>query len=337
LSASAFFIVDKKWFPLSLVQAIQARRLSGPDLQIHIFVESQDVEHLEPDESAAAASGIIVHRNELGRWIPPGLPATTAWPSLVYGRCFAHHILNSDRLVYLDSDIIISEPLDRLIDLDLRGASLAAAHCAESLADPNRSNSYFNAGVMLIDRDRWMRHDMLKSCVEFFQRNGPTAKFQDQDFLNALFAQDWRPLSPRWNFQPPYMDTGLFGALTPAIHHFWGRWKPWHPTATKSLSEIARLYRAQARAAGIDPDALCAAIPANSLGLRKRIRGTLAKRLFEAGIYTPRMRNRLARLLQKQQFYCEFFSQTEFADAAEFDRAAFRSEVQFDGRRFSLG
>jgi hypothetical protein len=337
MSASAFFIVDRKWFPLSLVQAMQARRLSRDDLQIHIFVESQDVEHLEPGESAAAAAGILVHKNELGRWIPPGLPATAAWPSLVYGRCFAHHILHYDRLVYLDSDIIISEPLDKLIDLDLKGASLAAAHCAESLADPNRSNAYFNAGVMLIDRERWMRHDMLKLCVAFFQRFGPTAKFQDQDFLNALFEEDWRPLSPRWNFQPPYMDTGLSGGLTPAIHHFWGRWKPWHPTATQSLSEISRLYRAEARAAGIDPDALAAALPPNPLELRQRIRGTLAMRLFQAGLYTPSMRNRLARLLQKQQFYADFFSQTEFADAVEFDRAACRSKVQFDGRRFSFG
>ena len=74
--------------------------------------------------------------------------------SATYLRYFIPTIVFEKRALYLDSDIIVTADLSLLFELPLDDCPLAAVPTL-----PNTSEG-FNAGVLLIDTDRWREDDI---------------------------------------------------------------------------------------------------------------------------------------------------------------------------------
>ena len=124
-------------------------------------------------------------------------------------------VLPSDvsRVVYLDCDVIVRKPLDELGAVDLDGAPVAgvrdayiAAVCTEipwrhAGIDPGAP--YFNAGVLVIDLDRWRAMDVAARGIALLREL--RLRQVDQSALNTLFASQWCALSPRWNLQSHHL------------------------------------------------------------------------------------------------------------------------------------
>jgi len=156
-----------------------------------------------------------------------------------------------DRAVYLDSDLVVLADLGALFDTDLGDRPLAAA---VDVAVPTVSAPfglrnfrelglapdvpYFNAGVLVMDLDRWRRDDVSGQAFAYLRRHGEQIRFWDQDVLNAVLAGAFRALDPRWNQLPFVFDANRrmpFGPdvlelllRDPRIVHFATASKPWH-------------------------------------------------------------------------------------------------------------
>ena len=165
-----------------------------------------------------------------------------------YRRVFLSELLTDlDRVLYLDADLIVRCSLDGLWRTDLGGAPVGAvADPWMATIGPMRAEfpqGYFNAGVLLIDLDRWREERVAERFVEDIRRRqsageDPLSHCSDQTPLNEVLRGCWRPLSPRWNFTtyhtsrladelaiPAETFAGI--ASDPAIVHFLGSHKPW--------------------------------------------------------------------------------------------------------------
>lgn len=163
-----------------------------------------------------------------------------------YYRCVLSDVLPAevDRVIYLDCDLLVLGQLRPLWETPLDGAGLAAvedigaddAPRYEVLKYP-MADSYFNAGVLLIDLDYWRRHDIPRKCVEYYRTYPERIVYNDQDILNSIFHDNKKFVDLRWNMQDafyrplPKFDDAWRAAHAadlrkPAILHFTNR-KPW--------------------------------------------------------------------------------------------------------------
>ena len=114
-----------------------------------------------------------------------------------------------DKIIYLDSDLIINMDIRELWDIPLQGFSLAAVKdplspFAQGFAAYIRdvlemdSAQYFNSGVLIMDIARIRKkRELFGECQEFFQKH--TTFFPDQDLLNMLFKDDVKHIDNKYN------------------------------------------------------------------------------------------------------------------------------------------
>ncbi len=173
------------------------------------------------------------------------------------------------KIIYLDSDVLVLKDIHTLWNLelgdrhimavqDLNGPQMDAAtlknydRCRrfikcqhplvpyQQLGIPGTAKC-FNAGVLLLDMQKWRQDDVGARVLEFLQAHSAEIQFWDQDGLNAILWDKWAELRPTWNQMPgihllpgwqwsPYEREAFEEAVhDPAIVHFAGSVKPWRP------------------------------------------------------------------------------------------------------------
>jgi hypothetical protein len=101
---------------------------------------------------------------------------------------------------------------------------------------------YFNAGMLLIDVERFLEARLLERCVEFGRTNRRQMIRHDQNLLNGTLQGDWAELSPTWNWQYT-RATMLFEAMQEAhVVHFISPRKPWGRSAGSLPPRFRRAY-----------------------------------------------------------------------------------------------
>lgn len=180
---------------------------------------------------------------ELEQLLPGnGRYPVATWYRLILGS----HLSELDRVIYLDSDLLVRTSLAPLWSMDLSQAVIAVAkhpllphvdrRRIKSLGVANLSD-YFNTGVMLIDLEKYRRHE--EAALAFVSTTEIELSFADQDVLNAVLGDHHTKISNLWNVQLPHFELP-FWALSessselkkmrrsPNIVHFTGVVKPWH-------------------------------------------------------------------------------------------------------------
>ncbi len=154
-----------------------------------------------------------------------------------------------ERVLYLDSDILVRSDVQPLLSTALRGSPVGAVQdyavqTTDGSMSPLRTRvaprPYFNGGVLILDLAEWRRRGIASRVLDYAVENSPL-EFADQDAMNAVI-DDWRPVDPTWNvqsalsfmewFEPSEFQIELLRErprlLTdPRIVHFSGLPKPW--------------------------------------------------------------------------------------------------------------
>ncbi len=142
-----------------------------------------------------------------------------------------------DKLLYLDSDIIVDGSIDDLLDTEFNDNELVAAvECKIStkhLESINfRGNYYFNAGVIYFDYQKCLRMNIFKKALEELKRSEDKYIFMDQDVLNIVLKNNVKFISPKWNYSTFFAVSELLGKneidTEPKIIHYTGIYKPWN-------------------------------------------------------------------------------------------------------------
>jgi lipopolysaccharide biosynthesis glycosyltransferase len=159
----------------------------------------------------------------------------------VYGRWFLPELLPAEyrRMIYIDADVLVLRDVSRLWDVELDGRPFAAAqdkgipYVSSRYGVPDYQDlglsphsKYFNAGVMVIDPERWQDLRIRERALRY-ARTHPSMRFADQEALNAVAGGIWSELSAEWNCPVEDELLGENHAGNPRIIHFLGPQKPW--------------------------------------------------------------------------------------------------------------
>ncbi|HEX2879829.1 MAG TPA: glycosyltransferase family 8 protein [Polyangiaceae bacterium] len=173
------------------------------------------------------------------------------WSNAVYLRLAAAELLQCDRVLYLDSDLIVRAPLQEIFQFDLgdnlvAGVPEATAALLERSPELNwlglpSGDMYLNSGVMLMDLAGLRRESFLQRALELQVAIATKIRYTDQCLLNAGLAGRKGVLDSRWNMRAANMPEAafhyLFTAGTPGIFHFNGPRKPWTDGASPALRD----------------------------------------------------------------------------------------------------
>lgn len=105
------------------------------------------------------------------------------------------------RVLYLDSDVVVADDVAALWATNLGGKAVAGARDLLALVGNERNPDYINAGVLVMDLDRWRIDGLAEHILDYAFLQGERLEFQDQDAINAVLAGDIAHLDPRWNVQ----------------------------------------------------------------------------------------------------------------------------------------
>ncbi len=155
-----------------------------------------------------------------------------------YFRLLAARLLpdSIDKVIYLDSDVLVKDDLTELWNLEVGNHYCLAAvdiacpfvdayqarktaheeaqpqlkkaipHLAAISPIPNwrqlkldGAANYFNSGVMVLNLARWRRESIDQELLACLRNNSAHVWCWDQYALNVVFAGQWAKLPPRWN------------------------------------------------------------------------------------------------------------------------------------------
>lgn len=198
-----------------------------------------------------------------------GFPTTKRYPYTVYYRIFAPLFLPEtlDRVLYLDCDLIVHNPIDEFYDSDFKeNLLIACSHAGAFLRFINkirlggkRKAVYMNTGVLL------MNLPLLRECLDVERIKAYTRRCKrrlilfDQDILYAFFGDRvLRENALRYNLSDRQIRwhnrfhrdkiTSEWVKKNNVIAHYIGRNKPWKKDYKGILGEYYHEYAGKANA-----------------------------------------------------------------------------------------
>jgi lipopolysaccharide biosynthesis glycosyltransferase len=160
-----------------------------------------------------------------------------------------------DRILYLDPDIVVIKPLDKLYNIDFNGNVIAGAGHTGSVVEwfnkkrlsMPKSSKYINAGVLMVNVDGFRKVMNTQATFDYVNKMGAKLFQADQDVLNALLCRHTIYLDEKkYN-----LDEHIFAKkkLTPkqvilysSIIHYDGKNKPWKESYKGSLGFLYDYY-----------------------------------------------------------------------------------------------
>ena len=145
------------------------------------------------------------------------LPLRDYYSKTTYYRLYiAEMFPEYSKAIYIDSDTVVTGDISELYDTDTGDAYLGACHeqvmiqedafgtYVEKVIGIPRYN-YFNAGILLINCDKFREHKVLKKFIELLGVYNFVVT-QDEDYLNLICKDHVHWMDQRWN-------TEIFGTV----------------------------------------------------------------------------------------------------------------------------
>lgn len=133
-----------------------------------------------------------------------------------------------DRVIYIDSDMLVRRDIAKLFDVDMNGystmavqdyaapyidsevATAAAQQCDREFVAKrpivnyrplglDGKSKYFNGGLLVIDLHQWRDQQYDRKMIECLRDNREYVLWWDQYALNVVLHGQWGDLNPRWN------------------------------------------------------------------------------------------------------------------------------------------
>ncbi len=221
---------------------------SNADSEVHVYI-------LQYDLSDASRKLILSLSEKYNNYIyflyvdrarfNNKLPIIDKWPIEVYFRLLLTELLPADvdRIIYLDSDMIVNNSLKDMYETDMTGFDLAACYDltllgadlnvflyyrSDKLASLFNDRKYINSGSLLMDMTKLRKSYPLDVYMDAAKELDYKIYAPDQDLLNYVHKDKIKLLDSRKYNYPAYiahLEQVTDKSLVP-IMHFTGP-KPW--------------------------------------------------------------------------------------------------------------
>lgn len=243
--------LDENYLPqLQILLTSIAVNNFGEVMEIYLMHSGIPEEKLQPVEKQCRALGYSLSPVFVSQSLFQNAPVTKRYPKEMYYRLFAPGLLpdHLDKILYLDPDILVINPLRPLWEMELGNNLFAAAShtgLTEIANDVNRvrlktESAYFNSGVLLMNLALCRTEVIPQEVFAFSALHKMNLLLPDQDILNAMFGDRILPLEDSiWNYDARNYNSYRLrssGKMNQdwvmthtAILHFCGGAKPWKP------------------------------------------------------------------------------------------------------------
>ncbi len=196
------------------------------------------------------------------------------WSIEMYYRIFIPLIMDEyDRVLYLDTDVVINGDISELFQIEMKDKLLLAVIDTVARSNyykrfPNRLEfikkslklknelNYFNSGMLVFNIKKFDKKEYVNRFIKAI--NIKDIEFPDQDALNAMLEDETIIISSKWNlccgelagdsdfnvikeFSGEYKKDFIESYKNPAIIHYTSLLKPWNSN-TKILPEVFWKY-----------------------------------------------------------------------------------------------
>ena len=130
-----------------------------------------------------------------------------------YFKIFAYRDLHTKtgRLLYIDCDILILNSVAELSGLALGKYTLGMVEdfiggWYKKVIKLPQSNTYYNAGLMLVNQKNWKKNDFTEAILKTYQETGKNYWLADQDIINICCGKATKKLDIRFNLFSQFYD-----------------------------------------------------------------------------------------------------------------------------------
>lgn len=194
-------------------------------------------------------------------------PVVFHYTKEMYYRLLAYKFLPEelDRILYLDPDILVINPIHELYETELDGYLYAAAfHNVIAVKEINRIrlypykiDAYFNSGVLLMNLELQRKLLDEEAIYSFVEKNRSKLILPDQDIINTLYSGKIKCLDEKlYNYDTRYYN--YYKVITnntcdmdyimrnSVILHFCGKKKPWGKGYSGKFYSLYKHYEKKA-------------------------------------------------------------------------------------------
>lgn len=256
--------LDANYLP-QLRVLLTSIRLNNPGETFGLYLMHSGLPECELEglERWCGEAGWEFHSVPVDAALFDGAPVTAQYPREMYYRLLAGQMLpeSLSRVLYLDPDILVINPLRELWETDMQGNMFAAAAHTGKTELANNVNrirlgtdhDYYNSGVLLIDLERCRSEVTPDELFAFVREHRRELVMPDQDLLNAVYGDSILPLDDAlWNYDARNFNNYMLRSAgeqdmdwvmeNTAILHFCGKAKPWKPNYIYRFGVLYRHY-----------------------------------------------------------------------------------------------
>ena len=264
------------------------------DCNIFVLTKGLEKNTIEHFEQLAANYKQKINIVNIDSSIFDGLKVSNRFREAIYYRFLIPDLLDVEKALYLDCDIIITQNLKELWNTDINGYALAAVEDqrGDDITLHNRIemySTYFNSGVLLMNLDYWRKHRLKEHLVDYIYENPERCLYPDQDALNALLENKTYFLDYKFNYQDQmrlpveqlmlhrskWWQVQKYLVEAPVVIHYTSNIKPWHLECNYEYKKHFLDYKQIS--------------PWDSLKLRRRYKRTMRMRIYNAIVKLSRI------------------------------------------------
>ena len=244
--------INKKYIP-HLRTLLKSIELSNPKEKFTVYVLHKDLDeddilqiNYDLDKKRFRIEAIMISDSEIDSF-----PVyEKRYPIEIYFRIYAAKYLprEVDRVIYLDTDIIVINSLKKLYQMDFQNnLFIAATHIRKILhifhevrLGLDKNEPYINSGVMLMNLKELRKVPIEEDVLGFVRKNGRKLMLPDQDIISALYGDRIKLIDDliynlgeiAWRMHNIYHKDQFITLDWIRKHtiiiHYYGRNKPWN-------------------------------------------------------------------------------------------------------------
>lgn len=217
-------------------------------IEVYLLHEKISKEALKTLNETLQIVEIKLHPIQIDNQFFENFPITERYPFTMYYRLLAAHFLPDtvDRILYLDPDLVVINPLDSLYQIEFNDQFFAAStHVEKTLEKINQvrlnytNGIYVNSGVLLMNIARLRVEQDVDAIAQYVERFKDLLLLPDQDVLSALYpdkiikieAIQYNMTERMWIKEKVNQLGGKLEWIDENCHiiHYIGKNKPWLP------------------------------------------------------------------------------------------------------------
>lgn len=163
---------------------------------------------------------------------------------MAFGRFLIPQLITDDKVLYLDSDIVVDDNIEDLFKVDPGDKMLYGIR-------DYHATDQFNTGVMLINNKKWREENIVQKLIEASKQDLPNG---DQTVVNTIFKDQIGELDPAYNYQIGFDKDAFWNNFdsvfayfekvrNPKIIHYVSKDKPFNLVSSGRLRDKWWYYR----------------------------------------------------------------------------------------------